>query len=64
MNTPVANLLNAKMARRDRDETVSHPDCSIQIERVFNPHHQAMLAALRVVLGLPRRSITIQKDEK
>lgn len=39
-------------------------ESSLSVERVFDPYHQAMLAALRVALRLPRRSITIQKDEK
>jgi hypothetical protein len=64
MNTAVANLLDGKIVRRDRGETVSHPNCSIQVERVFNPHRQAMLAALRVALDLPSKPTVFREDEK
>ncbi len=64
MNTAVANLLDGKIARRDRGETISNQSCSIQVERVFNPHRQAMLAALSVVLGLSRTPIILQEEEK
>ena len=40
------------------------PASPIKVQSVFTPHHQAMLAALRVVLDLPRTPIVIQEEER
>ena len=36
---------------------------TIQVERSYNPHPKAMLAALRVVLGLPQAPIILEGTE-
>ncbi|MCX5998169.1 MAG: hypothetical protein NTU41_00870 [Chloroflexi bacterium] len=48
----------------NKNEAKTTPDRSIQVERVFKPQHQAMLAALRVVLGLPRTPTLLREDDK
>jgi hypothetical protein len=39
-------------------------DKPIEVERRFFPNNQAMLQALRVVLDLPRKPISLKEDEK
>lgn len=36
---------------------------ALQVERFYNPHPKAMLAALRVVLGLPQVPVTLVETE-
>jgi hypothetical protein len=36
----------------------------LQIQRVCSPDHQAMLAALRVVLDLPRKPILLEGEDR
>jgi len=36
---------------------------AIQVERSYNPQPKAMLAALRVVLGLPQIPVTLAETE-
>ncbi len=43
------------MAKSNQPQGVSSPSTSLDVECVFAPHCPAMLAALRVVLGLPRQ---------
>ena len=37
---------------------------SLQIERIFNPHREAMLAALRLVLDLPQAPFVLEEEKK
>jgi hypothetical protein len=36
----------------------------ISIQRIHTPHKQAMLAALRVVLGLPKKPLVVDKPDR
>jgi hypothetical protein len=35
---------------------------TLQIERVYSPNHEAMLAALRLVLGLPQVPVVLEEE--
>jgi len=35
----------------------------LEVDRIFNPHHEAMLASLRLVLGLPQVPVTLIETE-
>jgi hypothetical protein len=48
----------------DRNQANKKLDYALRVERVFELHHQAMLASLRVVLGLPPRPITLEEERK
>jgi len=39
-------------------------DRLLPMERAFIPHHEAMLAALRLVLGLPQIPVTLEEETK
>ncbi len=45
-----------------KDET-NNKHQPLQIERSFTLHNQSMLAALRVVLDLPRKPISFKDDQ-
>jgi len=45
---------------RERPNRLAEP---MPIERTWCPDHDAQLAALRVVLGLPRRPVVLDKEE-
>jgi len=36
----------------------------VHVDRAFKPHHDAMLQALRVVLGLPRMPVVLNDKGK
>jgi hypothetical protein len=37
---------------------------TLQIERAYGPHRDAMLAALRLVLDLPQIPLTLEEEKK
>jgi len=39
-------------------------DRLLPVERAFIPHHEAMLAALRLILGLPQIPVTLEEETK
>jgi hypothetical protein len=36
----------------------------LQVERFYSPHNEAMLAALRLVLGLPQIPVILEEEKK
>ncbi len=47
-----------------KDNGNNHKSNTLEMKRTFNPHRQAMLQALRVVLDMPRKPIVFAEEDK
>jgi hypothetical protein len=47
----------------DKKAVQKHATCSLLLNRTFQPNERAMLAALRIVLDLPRQPISLKEED-